>query len=153
LEKKNRKKKIEKKNRKKKFGKKIGFFFIIGSIVFFIEGDEELRSVNDSITNGVKQVLNSQRDKMFPFMRYFPMKSRQLLNDSFRAGKQFFVNIVNEHVATRETGNPRDLIDVWLDEVQKDGKSAADFPLERLPNVLLDLFAGGFETTTTTFQW
>ena len=111
--------------------------------------------VNDEITNGIRQILLAFRDQIFPFLQYIPMifKSRQELNSSFQTGKRFLVEIVEEHIASREPGQPRDFVDVWLDENAKNPQSAEYFPVEKLPNVLLDLFAAGFETTTTTFSW
>ncbi|OQV15720.1 Cytochrome P450 2U1 [Hypsibius exemplaris] len=119
----------------------------------FRQGDEGLQFVNETLTSGVKQVINSQRDKMFPFLRYVPMKSRKVFQESFKTGKSFLENIIREHIATHEVGQPRDFIDMWLDERQKGDSAEDDFALERLANVLVDIFSGGYETSTTTLQW
>lgn len=121
-----------------------------------VSGDPALLVVNEKITQGFRMVLFAVRDKAFPLLRYLiPSigRARHTLNASFQVGKQFLVEAVREHVANREPGQPRDFVDVWLDENAKNRESAERFPVERLPNVLLDLFAGGFETTTTTFAW
>ncbi|OQV16719.1 Cytochrome P450 2J6 [Hypsibius exemplaris] len=131
---------------------------VISSVAFartYKQGDEALAVVNDSITNAMQHILKAQRDRIFPGLRFVPFiaKFRDSLNNSFSAGKRFLSGIVSEHVAEHEAGNPRDFVDMWLDENGKSEQSAESFPVSRLENVLLDLFAGGFETTTTTFQW
>ncbi|XP_067325264.1 cytochrome P450 2D14-like [Anolis sagrei] len=62
--------------------------------------------------------------------------------------------IVNEHKKTRDTNNPKDLIDAFLEEIEKaEGNTETSFNEQNLIHLLLDIFAAGIETTAATLTW
>nr|XP_060633136.1 cytochrome P450 2D14-like [Anolis sagrei ordinatus] len=62
--------------------------------------------------------------------------------------------IVNEHKKTRDSNNPRDLIDAFLEEIEKaEGNTETSFNEQNLIHLLLDIFAAGIETTAATLTW
>ena len=110
--------------------------------------------VTEKINIGMKQILVAARDRMFPIMKYLPNSGRTIMAETFRSIKGFLIKIVDEHRSMHVPDEPRDFIDVWLDQSSKvDKTSDSIYSSERLSNVLVDLFAGGFETTATAFQW
>jgi cytochrome P450 len=64
---------------------------------------------------------------------------------------------VEEHIATWQSGQPRDFIDVYLDEVEKTENNDSSFHKDTghisLLFSVLDLFIAGAETTSTTLMW
>ncbi|GAU92107.1 hypothetical protein RvY_04232 [Ramazzottius varieornatus] len=130
---------------------------VIASITLgktFKYGDEGMIVVTEKINLGIKQILIAARDKTFPFMKYLPNSGRTIMAEIFYSIKGFLNKIIDDHRTTHVPNEPRDFIDAWLDQNSQVDKTADSiYSSERLPNVLIDLFAGGFETTATTFQW
>ncbi|XP_032822975.2 cytochrome P450 2J4-like [Petromyzon marinus] len=66
----------------------------------------------------------------------------------------FFQERIREHRQTREAGQPRDLIDAYLDEMEKESQDPeSTFTDGNLLNVVGDLFIAGTETSSTTLRW
>ncbi|XP_072045010.1 cytochrome P450 2J4-like [Amphiura filiformis] len=69
--------------------------------------------------------------------------------------REFLVNIVNEHKQDHVLNDPRDYIDVYIDEIEQrqtlNRNSAVNY--KNLPRTLGNLFAAGTETTSTTLRW
>ncbi|GAU92109.1 hypothetical protein RvY_04234 [Ramazzottius varieornatus] len=130
---------------------------VIASITLgrtFKYGDEGMVMMTETITFGMKQILVAARDRMFPFMKYLPNNARTIMAEVFGSIKGFLNKIIDEHRPTHVPNEPRDFIDVWLDQsTDVVTPTNSIYSSERLPNVLVDLFAGGFETTATAFQW
>nr|XP_028603155.1 cytochrome P450 2D14-like [Podarcis muralis] len=62
--------------------------------------------------------------------------------------------IVNEHKKTRDPTFPRDLIDAFLDEMDKaKGKPENSFNERNLINIIFDLFGAGTDTASSTLLW
>ncbi|XP_042323688.1 cytochrome P450 2D14-like [Sceloporus undulatus] len=62
--------------------------------------------------------------------------------------------IVDEHKKTRDPTFPRDLIDAFLEEIEKaKGNQESSFNEQNLFHLLYDLFAAGTETTSSTLLW
>ncbi|XP_061495315.1 cytochrome P450 2D14-like isoform X2 [Rhineura floridana] len=62
--------------------------------------------------------------------------------------------IVNEHKNTRDPTVPRDLIDAFLEEMEKaKGKPESTFNEQNLINIIVELFGAGTETSSSTILW
>uniref|UniRef100_A0A673GK54 Cytochrome P450, family 2, subfamily AE, polypeptide 1 n=1 Tax=Sinocyclocheilus rhinocerous TaxID=307959 RepID=A0A673GK54_9TELE len=65
--------------------------------------------------------------------------------------KPFLQEEIIKHKEERDPSNPRDYIDCYLDEIEKD--SEAEFTEENLIYCVVDLFGAGTETTSNTLRW
>ena len=65
--------------------------------------------------------------------------------------RQMFRLSISEHRKTLDSNQPRDLIDVYLMEIQKG--TNPNFDQEGLEMTCLDLFKAGAETSSTTLLW
>ncbi|XP_055336941.1 cytochrome P450 2J4-like [Paramacrobiotus metropolitanus] len=126
----------------------------------FQQGDTDFRVLSDDLTEAIKKVMLTQQARSFPLLRLFVNRGIKTANDTFRRTHAFLKSIVADHVEQHQPGMPRDFVDDWFDKAADEAAKAGDKPqgkpvfrAEHLPTVLMDLFIGGFETTTTTFQW
>eukprot|EP00063_Salmo_salar_P030186 XP_014005021.1 PREDICTED: cytochrome P450 2J5-like [Salmo salar] len=67
--------------------------------------------------------------------------------------KQFIREEVEKHKEDRNPSNPRDYIDCYLEEIEKNQDGAAGFTEENLLHCVVDLFGAGTETTSNTLLW
>ena len=58
---------------------------------------------------------------------------------------------IDEHKATLDSNNPRDLLDAFL--VEMETSKDPEFTEEQLEAICFDLFVAGSETTSTTMNW
>uniref|UniRef100_A0A672NQ82 Cytochrome P450, family 2, subfamily AE, polypeptide 1 n=1 Tax=Sinocyclocheilus grahami TaxID=75366 RepID=A0A672NQ82_SINGR len=65
--------------------------------------------------------------------------------------KPFLQEEILKHKEERDPSNPRDYIDCYLDEIEKD--SEAEFTETNLIYCVVDLFGAGTETTSKTLRW
>jgi hypothetical protein len=69
----------------------------------------------------------------------------------------FIKKPVDHHKSTFQSGQPRDFIDVYLDEIEKTKDPESSFYKEKgnksVYFAVLDLFIAGAETTSTTLMW
>ena len=63
------------------------------------------------------------------------------------------MDIIDEHKKSIDINNPRDFIDVYLMEMNKQTTSEVEFNEEELGSILLDFFQAGTETSSTTLKW
>ncbi|XP_077791043.1 cytochrome P450 2D14-like isoform X1 [Podarcis muralis] len=87
------------------------------------------------------------------WLSYFPGPHRKLQK---RYGDISIIlkEIVSEHKKTRDPTFPRDLIDAFLEEIDKaKGKPDSSFNEQNLINILVDLFMAGTETSSSTVLW
>ncbi|XP_007523529.2 cytochrome P450 2D17-like [Erinaceus europaeus] len=95
-----------------------------------------------------REVLNE-----IPVLRKIPG-----LADRLFPGQKTFMTmldeLISEHRMTWEPGQPRDLTDTFLDEVEKaKGNPESTFNNANLRMVVIDLFTAGMVTTSTTLAW
>ncbi|XP_046654690.1 methyl farnesoate epoxidase-like [Daphnia pulicaria] len=86
-------------------------------------------------------------------VRLFPsLPSRLGLKDElFVPIQQFIEESIDEHVATRSKGDaPRDFIDVYLDEMEKQLENDSTFTKKQLIASIQDLFTAGSDTSSGT---
>ncbi|XP_043207877.1 farnesoate epoxidase-like [Amphibalanus amphitrite] len=64
-----------------------------------------------------------------------------------------FGEIVEEHRRTLNAGKPRDYVDAFLIEMEKEGAKEKDFTKQHLEILLMDFFQAGIETINSTLCW
>lgn len=67
--------------------------------------------------------------------------------------KQFIREEVERHNEDRNPSDPRDYIDCYLEEIEKNKDKTAGFTEENLLYCVIDLFGAGTETTSNTLRW
>ncbi|KAI4882323.1 hypothetical protein NFI96_017496, partial [Prochilodus magdalenae] len=85
----------------------------------------------------------------FPFLRHLPLPFRKVF-ENYEALKHHTRGIVAEHKKTRIPGEPRDVVDCYLDEMEKKGREGTSLDEDRLVMFLLDLHFAGTDTTSNT---
>ncbi|XP_060101318.1 cytochrome P450 2D14-like [Heteronotia binoei] len=87
------------------------------------------------------------------WLSYIPgphQKIKKLYNDV----NEIISEIVKEHKETRDPAFARDLIDAFLEEMEKaKGDPKSSFNENNLVKIILEIFAAGTETTSSTILW
>uniref|UniRef100_A0A8C5MW91 Cytochrome P450 2J2-like n=1 Tax=Leptobrachium leishanense TaxID=445787 RepID=A0A8C5MW91_9ANUR len=89
------------------------------------------------------------------FIQYLPLPHRKLFSN-MKAIHAFLQSVLEEHKRTMVPGEPRDYIDCYLEELEKernDKHSKHTFDNENLFACVLDLFVAGTETTSASMEW
>ena len=91
----------------------------------------------------------------FSFRNFFPDSLGQFLpyDDNDRNTiemKEMMKGLIEEHLADIDYENPRDFIDVYLNQMKANPET---FNYEQLIVTILDFFLAGTETTATTLLW
>ncbi|KAJ7312030.1 hypothetical protein JRQ81_006361, partial [Phrynocephalus forsythii] len=130
---------------------------VISSIVFgkrFEHDDATLWNVLDRLHQNLK--LAAGPWALFynevPLLRWLPLPHQTILTN-FQKVFAFFTKELEEHKASFVPGEHRDLVDAYLDELQKPEPNGVSFDDENLFLVVSDLFVAGSETTSRTLQW
>ncbi|XP_012694017.1 cytochrome P450 2F2-like [Clupea harengus] len=113
----------------------------------FFQAMIKMMADNSKIANGPWGMIY---DTM-PLLRYLPLPFQNALRD-YHTIKMHVLDVVNEHRATHTPKEPRDLIDSYLDEVDKRGKDCAPFDDGQMLTMLLDLLFAGTDTTSNTIR-
>ncbi|XP_016886535.2 cytochrome P450 2J2-like, partial [Cynoglossus semilaevis] len=132
---------------------------IIASVVFghrFEYSDEIYRKVLELDSQAVF-LAGSARAQLydaFPgLLKYFPGPHQTVLSN-YREIKNFLRKQIEKHQEDLNPEEPRDYIDVYLTEIEKNkGDPAAGFNIETLLICTLDMVEAGTETTATTLRW
>uniref|UniRef100_A0A3B5LU28 Cytochrome P450, family 2, subfamily X, polypeptide 9 n=1 Tax=Xiphophorus couchianus TaxID=32473 RepID=A0A3B5LU28_9TELE len=95
---------------------------------------------NAKIANGPWAMLYDS----LPITRSLPLPFKT----AFRNYKDIAMELLKEHKKTKVPGEPRDFLDCYLDELDKDDGSS--FSEELLINYILDLHFAGTDTTSNT---
>ncbi|KAI1892067.1 hypothetical protein AGOR_G00150160 [Albula goreensis] len=89
----------------------------------------------------------------FPrLMNFLPGKHQRAFSSNEEL-KRFIRDEVKRHQEDRNPSNPRDYIDCYLEEIEKNKDEAAGFNEENLIYCIVDLFGAGTETTSNTLRW
>ncbi|XP_027034495.1 cytochrome P450 2D15-like [Tachysurus fulvidraco] len=83
-----------------------------------------------------------------PVVRYLPLPFKKAFA-AVKILKQRAVDMINKHKTTRVPGQPRDLVDCYLDEIDKRADSSS-FAEVQLVMHLLDMHFAGTDTTSNT---
>uniref|UniRef100_A0A672T4W6 Cytochrome P450 2F2-like n=1 Tax=Sinocyclocheilus grahami TaxID=75366 RepID=A0A672T4W6_SINGR len=129
---------------------------IIASIIFgsrFNHQDEYFQTLIISIEKLTKIVIGqwAMLNEIAPVLRIFPLpfcKAFQYYGEI----KNHILKVVDEHTRSRVTGEPRDLIDCYLEEIEKRVDQCTTFDVSQMATLLFDLFAAGTETTSNTLR-
>ncbi|XP_034032993.1 cytochrome P450 2J6-like [Thalassophryne amazonica] len=100
---------------------------------------------NSKIINGPWSLVYDS----FPVVRKLPLPFRKALKN-VETCKKIIKDLVKEHKVTRIPGKPRDLIDCYLDEMDKRCDGDSSFSEEQLFIYLIDLHFAGTDTTSNT---
>ncbi|XP_051947981.1 cytochrome P450 2B4-like isoform X1 [Xyrauchen texanus] len=97
--------------------------------------------------------LTAQLFNLCPFIKHFPGPHQKIYQNAEEL-KGFIREAVKEHRETLDPDNPRDFIDAYLLEIEKQ-KSNDDstFHEENMVMSTSDLFLAGTDTTSTTIRW
>uniref|UniRef100_A0A672F6I0 Cytochrome P450, family 2, subfamily X, polypeptide 9 n=1 Tax=Salarias fasciatus TaxID=181472 RepID=A0A672F6I0_SALFA len=112
----------------------------------FEYNDEFIRVFIRSITENTK-ILNGPWAMLYdslPIIQNLPLPFRKVITNY-----EVTLKLLREHKATRVPGDPRDLVDAYLDELEKVGDESS-FSEEQLVTLALDLLAAGTDTTSNT---
>ncbi|XP_026055469.1 cytochrome P450 2B4-like isoform X2 [Carassius auratus] len=94
------------------------------------------------------QILN-----LVPFIKHFPGPHQKIMQN-FTELLGFIRNEVREHKETLDPDSPRDFIDAYLLEIEKQkSNEGSTFHEENMVMSALDLFLAGTDTTATTIRW
>ncbi|KAM3610065.1 uncharacterized protein V6R79_024740 [Siganus canaliculatus] len=113
--------------------------------------DRIIKEVVRCITQNAK-MLNGPWSMMydsFPMIRNLPLP----FNKAFKNAQtclSHLNNLLAEHKKTRVSGEPRDFVDCYLDELDKRGDDGSSFSEDRLLQNALDLYMAGTDTTSNT---
>uniref|UniRef100_A0A3P9HDZ1 Cytochrome P450, family 2, subfamily X, polypeptide 9 n=1 Tax=Oryzias latipes TaxID=8090 RepID=A0A3P9HDZ1_ORYLA len=124
---------------------------IICKVLFNTRYDYEDGKISEIVQGFVEmlQIANGPWAMMydaFPWIRSFPLP----FNKAFRNMENFLnlaKRLVNEHKMSRVAGEPRDFVDSYLDELEKNKK---DFSEQQLLRMTFDLYIAGTDTTSNT---
>ncbi|XP_031416489.1 cytochrome P450 2B4-like isoform X2 [Clupea harengus] len=86
-----------------------------------------------------------------PFMRRFPLPFNRAFDVNIRIKSHIF-KVVSEHKDSWVSGQPRDLIDCYLDEMEKRADKGTSFEDSQLVAILFDLLLAGTDTTSNTLR-
>ncbi|XP_062308202.1 cytochrome P450 2J4-like [Osmerus eperlanus] len=85
-------------------------------------------------------------------MSYLPGKHHTVFAQ-LQEVKEFIRAEVEKHREDKNPSDPRDYIDCYLNEIEKNKDESAGFTEENLLFCVVDLFGAGTETTSTTLRW
>ncbi|XP_061414861.1 cytochrome P450 2D15-like [Lethenteron reissneri] len=126
---------------------------VFGSRFDYVDQDfqELLHLIEENLV--LQGGLLGQICNIFPVLCKLPGPQQRMLTS--QAKVQALVDAkIAEHRATLDPSNPRDLIDAYLAEIEKEkGDPNSPFKDKNLSMVTLDLFIAGTETTSTTLRW
>ncbi|XP_066569724.1 cytochrome P450 2D3 isoform X2 [Amia ocellicauda] len=102
----------------------------------------------NAISNVICAILLGSRynyeDQSFQSLMQMIIETSKIINGPW--------GMVTEHKETQVPGQPRDIIDCYLDEIEKRGNDGSSFDDGFMVALLMDLFIAGTDTTSTTFR-
>lgn len=128
----------------------------------FTFNDPVFRKLMIKIEEGFVLFGGIKHINYFSFLRFLPYFRREL--NKIRANKdqthEFFQNIIEDHRKTYDPANTRDVLDLYLLEIEKAERNGSSEHLfegkdhdAHIRQVIVDLFSAGMETTKTTLHW
>ncbi|XP_063294184.1 cytochrome P450 2J4-like [Pelobates fuscus] len=131
----------------------------ICSIVFgrrYDYDDSTFRDVLNLVHENMTMATSiwAQLYNAFGFIHYLPLPHRKIFRNVDTVFG-FLGNVLEEHRKSRQPGEPRDYIDCYLEELDKEeqhnGKKT--FDIRSLFTSMADLFVAGTETTSASLEW
>ncbi|KAK7085879.1 hypothetical protein SK128_006582 [Halocaridina rubra] len=123
----------------------------------FHRDDPELITLVDKLNQMFRagEVSGSIVD-IFPFLHRFMPKTSNFgtVMDGFLEVKKFIERAIDEHKASMDTDNPRDFIDLYLKEMQKNNNNEeSTYNDDQLVALCTDLFSAGTETGSASVSF
>ncbi|XP_017294468.1 cytochrome P450 2F2 [Kryptolebias marmoratus] len=84
-----------------------------------------------------------------PFVSYLPLPFKKAFRN-MEMFMEFSIRVVKEHKKSRVPGEPRDFVDCYLDELDKQDKQDSTFSEDQLKSMNFDLYIAGTDTTSNT---
>ncbi|XP_066569712.1 cytochrome P450 2C5-like [Amia ocellicauda] len=115
--------------------------------------DQSFQSLMRTI-NEITKMFNGPWGMLYdtiPLIRSLPLPFRKAFENSDNV-KAFLLTKVAEHKETHVPEQPRDLIDCYLNEIEKRGNDGSSFDEGFMMVFLMDLFAAGTDTSSTTLR-
>ncbi|XP_026494957.1 cytochrome P450 18a1 [Vanessa tameamea] len=130
--------------------------------VRFSNGDARFARLNHLIEEGMRLFGEIHYGEYIPLYNYLPGKA--LIQEKVAKNREemfaFYQTLIDEHRSTLDVNNVRDLIDVYLVEIEKakiEGKEGELFEGRdnelQLKQILGDLFSAGMETIKSSLLW
>ncbi|XP_077292942.1 cytochrome P450 18a1 [Arctopsyche grandis] len=130
--------------------------------VRFSLNDPRFRHFTGLIEEGMRLFGELNTVDYIPTWQYLPGKlsAKNKITKNREDMFQFYQEVIDEHKATFDPNNIRDLIDTYLAEIQKAKEEGRDEQLfegkdheQQIKQIIGDLFSAGMETIKTTLLW
>ena len=93
----------------------------------------------------------------FPWMKYLPFdlfKMKKIIQNAETVKTTLISPICDEHIATFDENNIRDLVDLFIAEMKKhEAETNTSYNYRQLLAVFWDLLGAGTESSSTTIRW
>lgn len=89
----------------------------------------------------------------FPGLFHYLPGPHQTIHSNYEKVTGFLQEEILKHTEDRDPDDPRDFVDVYLGEIEKNTHEGAGFNLESLVICTLDMVEAGTETVATTLRW
>ncbi|KAK7176067.1 hypothetical protein R3I93_000358 [Phoxinus phoxinus] len=129
---------------------------IIASIIFgsrFNYQDEYFQTLITTMEKLTKLVIGpwAMLYEIAPVLRIFPLPFWKAFH-YFETIRKHILKVVDEHRKSYVTGEPRDVIDCYLEEMEKRADQRTTFNDSEMVTLLFDLFVAGTDTTSNTLR-
>uniref|UniRef100_L7N0U9 Uncharacterized protein n=1 Tax=Ciona intestinalis TaxID=7719 RepID=L7N0U9_CIOIN len=115
------------------------------------EGNENLLKYVASVVEGYLSFTLCVCGKIYDNVLYF--KIRKTVKQNSQTGSALFDNLIEQHQQQHDRLHPRDLIDLYLNEMKDFSVSQLYFKITIYKKTTKDLFAAGTETSSSTIRW
>ena len=137
----------------------------VGNVIFgivaskrFEYDDEEFLLYHERVNENAELVGSaSVIVNCFPWLKYLPFdlfKMKKLVENAETVKTTLISPICDEHLATFDENNIRDLVDLFIAEMKKhENGTNSSYNYRQLLAVFWDLLGAGTETSSTTIRW
>nr|BAP87034.1 cytochrome P450 2A [Oryzias latipes] len=118
--------------------------------------DQELVGLVNLSEDFVQVTGSGNPADFIPALRYLPSKAMKKFVEINNRFQSFVQKIVNEHYATYDKDNIRDITDSLIDHCEDrklDENSNIQMSDEKVVGIVNDLFGAGFDTISTALSW
>ncbi|KAL3862713.1 hypothetical protein ACJMK2_008666, partial [Sinanodonta woodiana] len=132
---------------------------VISHLVFgghFNHNDPRFKIMMDCFDSFLHYISTGSLVTFMPILRFVPGDFFGIKNiaKTMQVIKDFISELIDEHVENFDEGNIEDFIDAFISEMKKQNVGENNiFTKEYLEAIIMDLFIGGTETTSTTVTW